>query len=201
MRENGLQALTARLFRRKRHRGEYYRAEGNLLRRRPPPSKINEVWVADMTYLKSTDGWLYLAAIMDLYSRRIVGWSTAAIRDTPLAMEAFDQAWTRRGRPHGLVFHSDQGIEFLNTTFKMRLKACGVLQSTSRRGRCHDNAHMESFFHTLKTEMIRGQRLRERSELHERVGEYIDVFYNRHRRHSGLGFRSPEEYEARNKLR
>lgn len=201
MRENGLRARTTRQFRRKSHRGEYYRAEGNLLKSRPAPKKPNEVWVADLTYIKTGEGWFYLAAIMDLYSRKIVGWSTDKVRDTPLALKAFNRAWSSRGRPVGLLFHTDQGIEFLNNVFKMRLKQCGVLQSTSRRGRCHDNAHMESFFHTLKSELLKFERLATRTQARALISEYIDAFYNRERRHSGLGFLSPEQYERKNKLR
>jgi putative transposase len=200
MRENGIQARTTRLFRRKKHRGEYYRAEGNLLRARPAPKKPNEIWVADLTYIKTAEGWFYLAAIMDLYSRRIVGWSMDKTRDTFLALQAFNKAWESRGRPGGVLFHTDQGIEFLNNAFKMRLKRCGLVQSTSRRGRCHDNAHIESFFHTLKTELLRFERPQTRLEARDRIFEYIEVFYNRQRRHSGLGFISPEQYEMRNKL-
>jgi putative transposase len=201
MRENGLRARTTRLFRRKKHRGEYYRAEGNLLQMRPAPRKANEVWVADLTYIKTGEGWFYLAAIMDLYSRKIVGWSTDKVRDTPLALRAFTRAWGSRGRPVGLLFHTDQGIEFLNNVFKMRLKRCGVIQSTSRRGRCHDNAHMESFFHTLKSELLKFERLATRAQARAMISEYIKVFYNRERRHSGLGFLSPQQYERTNKLR
>ena len=171
------------------------------MKSRPAPKKPNEVWVADLTYIKTGEGWFYLAAIMDLYSRKIVGWSTDKVRDTPLALKAFNRAWSSRGRPVGLLFHTDQGIEFLNNVFKMRLKQCGVLQSTSRRGRCHDNAHMESFFHTLKSELLKFERLATRTQARALISEYIDAFYNRERRHSGLGFLSPEQYERKNKLR
>lgn len=201
MRENGLRARTTRLFRRKSHRGEYYRAEGNLLQARPAPRRVNEVWVADLTYIKTGEGWLYLAAIMDLYSRKITGWSADRMRDTALALKTFNAAWKSRGRPKGLLFHTDQGIEFLTNEFKMRLKRCGVLQSTSRRGRCHDNAYMESFFHTLKSELIKFEKLLTRTQARDLISEYIESFYNRQRRHSGLGFLSPEEYERKNKLR
>jgi putative transposase len=201
MRENGIRARTTRRFHFKRPRGEYYRAEGNLLQMRPAPKKANEVWVADLTYIKTGEGWFYLAAIMDLYSRKIVGWSTDGMRDTSLALKAFNRAWESRKEPAGLLFHTDQGIEFLNNAFKMRLKRCGVIQSTSRRGRCHDNAHMESFFHTLKSELLKFERLATRAQVRAMISEYIEVFYNRERRHSGLGFLSPEQYERKNKLR
>lgn len=201
MRENGIRARTTRFFRRKPHRGEFYRAEGNLLQQRPSPSRGNDVWVADLTYIKTGEGWFYLAAVMDLYSRKIIGWSTSKLRDTDLALTAFNRAWHSRGRPQGVLFHTDQGIEFLNNSFKMRLRQCGVLQSTSRRGRCHDNAHMESFFHTLKTELLKFERMPTRAHARTLITDYIDNFYNQNRRHSGLGFLSPEEYETKNKRR
>lgn len=138
---------------------------------------------------------------MDLFSRKIVGWSMDAMRDTLLALKAFNHAWADRGQPAGLLFHTDQGIEFLNNVFKMRLKRCGVVQSTSRRGRCHDNAHMESFFHTLKSELLKFERLSTRAQARTLILEYIESFYNRQRRHSGLGFLTPEQYERKNKLR
>lgn len=200
MRESGLRARTIRLFQPKRHSGEYYRAAGNLLGERDQaPARANEVWVADMTYLRTGEGWLYLAVIMDLCSRRIVGWSMSAVRDSYLALRALNQAWQLRGAPVGVMFHTDQGIEFLNNMFKDQLQRRGMVQSTSRRGHCHDNAHMESFFHTLKTELVYLERFRTRDEARQKVFDYVEVFYNRKRRHSGLGFKSPLEYETENK--
>jgi putative transposase len=196
MSENGVRARTVRLFRKKRHRGEYYRAAGNLLRGQPPPTAMDRVWVADLTHIRTPEGWLFLVAFMDLYSRRIVGWSTGQVRDTALAMDTFIQAWRDRGSPDGLTVHTDQGVEFLNNEFKQALHHRGVTQSTSRRGRCHDNAHMESFFHSLKNEALKLERIASRADATDRIAHFIDGFYNEVRLHSSLGFRSPTSYEA-----
>lgn len=196
MRENGLFARTARLFRKKPHRGEYYRAAGNLLRGQPAPTAVNQVWVADITYIKTPEGWLYLVAFMDLFSRRIVGWSIGQARDTVLAMGTFISAWRARGCPSKLIVHTDQGIEFLNKEFKDVLRRCAVTQSTSRRGRCHDNAHMESFFHSMKNETLKLNRVTSHADARARIANFMDDFYNHKRRHSSLGFLSPIQYES-----
>jgi transposase InsO family protein len=200
MRENGIEAKTVRLFRKKAHSGEYYREGGNLLAGRRPPRRTNEVWVADMTYIKTGEGWFYLAAIMDLYSRKIVGWSMDQVRDSLMALRAFNQAWQNRGQPKGMLFHSDQGIEWHNNTFKQHLRARRVVQSNSEKGHCYDNAHMESFFHTLKTELVYLERLETRALARQKIFDYMEIFYNRQRRHSSLGYQSPEHYEKVNKL-
>lgn len=156
----------------------------------------NRVWVADITYIRTDGGWLYLAAVMDLASRRIVGWQTADHLRSALAGAALIQALKHRRPRPGLLHHSDRGVQYACAAYRRILELHGLVGSMSRRGNCYDNAPMERFFGSLKTEWVHHRRYRTRAEAAQSLFEYIEVFYNRKRRHSALGFVSPVDYEA-----
>ena len=158
-------------------------------------------YVADLTFIPTQEGWLFLAVVLDLFSRKIVGQATAADLKAGLAIEALLQALQRR-RPaagawerQGLLFHSDRGVQYASASFRAVLEAHGITRSMSRRGNCYDNAPAESFFATLKRELVNRQTFTTRAEAQRAIFEWIEVFYNRQRRHSALGYVSPEQFE------
>lgn len=168
----------------------------NRLKDQPPPQGLNEVWVADITYIPVGDRWLYLAALMDLTSRKIVGWALEDHMKTSLIGKTLDQALACRLPAPGLLHHSDRGSQYTSRSFKERLKSSGLSPSMSQTGYCYDNAFMESFWSTLKTEVL-PECGYFKNETHARraLFEYIEIFYNRKRRHSALGYCSPEDFE------
>jgi transposase InsO family protein len=168
----------------------------NQLARCFEASAPNEKWVADITYIPTARGWVYLAAVMDLFSRRIIGWALSEHLDTTLVESALDNALESRCPSTGLVHHSDRGSQYASDRYRMLLRRHGIECSMSRRGDCWDNAPMESFFGALKSEWIRYERLENLEDAHRSVFHYIDVFYNRRRLHQSLDYRSPVEYEA-----
>jgi putative transposase len=155
----------------------------------------NRLWVADITYLRTWEGWLYLAAVQDLFSRRIVGWSMADHMRTELVTDALEMAVDRRAPDTGLVHHSDQAGQYVSLAFGQKARRAGIAQSMGSKGDCFDNAVAESFFATLKKELIHRRAWPTKAELRGEVFQYIEVFYNRQRRHTHLGQRSPAEYE------
>ena len=155
----------------------------------------DRLWVADITYLRTWEGWLYLVAVQDLYSRRIVGWAMADHMRTELVTDALQMALARRRPAPGLIWHSDQGSQFVSLAFGQQARAAGIAQSMGSKGDCFDNAVAESFFATLKKELIHGRSWPTKAELRTEVFEYIEVFFNRRRRHSTLGFLSPAQFE------
>jgi transposase InsO family protein len=155
----------------------------------------DEVWVGDITCIPTREGWLYLAANMDLFSRRIVGWATSNRIDRGLALEALQRAIDIRTPGPGLIHHTDRGSQYASVDFQKLLKKRGMICSMSRRGNCYDNAAMESFFHSLKVEWIGDRIFETRAEARRALHEYIELFYNSWRRHSTLGMVSPAEYE------
>ena len=168
----------------------------NHLLQRPAPTRPNEVWVTDITYLPTGEGWLYLAAEMDLCSRRILGWSTHDTLATELPTRALERAVQTRGSsPSGLLHHSDRGCQYTSTEFRHRLKLRGITASMSRRANCYDNAAMESFWATLKAECFAGSIPTTRSQARSLLFDYIETFYNPARLHSSLGFKSPISFE------
>ena len=167
----------------------------NLLDRRFEPGAANRAWAADITYVATGEGWLYLAAVEDLHSRRIVGWSMGERIDSRLVVDALEMAVARRLPGEGLVAHSDRGSQYASEHYQRQLAGHGITCSMSRRGNCWDNAPMESFFASLKKELTRGEAFATREEARASLFEYIEVFYNRIRRHSSLGYKSPAEYE------
>ena len=167
----------------------------NLLQEVPKPSAINECWVNDITYIATQQGWLYLAGTLDCYSRRIVGWQVAASLEREVVLGAVRRAFSGRRPESGLVYHSDRGCQYASRQCQKLLADQGAQQSMSRRGNCYDNAMMESFWATLKTECFGDYVPATRSEAKSMLFDYIEVFYNRQRAHSALGYLSPVQFE------
>ena len=167
----------------------------NLLNRRFSVSTPNCVWVGDITYIWTFEGWLYLAVVIDLYSRRVVGWSMSKCISRKLVMDALTMAIWRRKPSSGLVFHSDRGSQYCSHDFQKLLKKHGILSSMSRKGDCWDNAVAESFFGSLKVEQVFGVKYLSRSAARQDIVDYIEMFYNSRRRHSFLGYMNPREFE------
>jgi putative transposase len=155
----------------------------------------DRLWVADITYLRTWEGWLYLVAVQDVFSRRIIGWSMADHMRTELVSDALQMALAHRRPAPGLIWHSDQGSQFVSLAFGQQARAAGIAQSMGTKGDCFDNAVAESFFATLKKELIHQRSWPSKAELRTEVFEYIEVFFNRRRRHSTLGMLSPERFE------
>ena len=170
---------------------------GNVLNRQFAIGPINCVWAADLTALRTVPGWLYLAVVVDLGSRRVVGWALSGRPDAQLTLAALEMAVTHRRPPRGLVHHSDRGIHYTCAAYQARLQQLGFTPSLSRLGNCWDNAVVESFFHTLKVERIHHRSYRSHREARQDLFGYIEAWYNRQRRHSTLGSLSPAEYERR----
>ena len=167
----------------------------NLLAQDFAARRKNQVWVTDITYVLTREGWLYLSVFEDLYSRRIVGWSTSSRVDSQLVIDAMQMSVNRRQPNAGLIVHSDRGSQYCSDRFQWLLAKHRFRSSMSRKGNCWDNAPMESFFRTLKVELIYWQDYQTRRQARESIGEFIEGFYNRRRIHSTLGYRSPVEYE------
>ncbi len=167
----------------------------NRLNQQFAVSMKNRVWAADYTFVPTRTGWLYVAVILDLYSRRIVGWAMSARQTLTVVAEAWWMAWQRRRPAPGLVHHSDQGNQYRAGLYQQLLARRGVVPSMSRKGNCYDNAPVESFFSSLKNELVRHRRFAHQAEARYAIAEYIEVFYNRERLHQALGYRSPEEFE------
>jgi len=195
MREAGLKARCVQVVRHTPKLKRFQQAGSNLLLELDKPTACNQIWVGDVTYLKLQGKWQYLSTVMDLYSRRIIGWSLSGHRRTELTINSLKRALARRHYPEQLVFHSDRGIEYLGYEFREFLKQNEIKQSFNRAGHCTDNAFMESFYHTLKGELIRKIHFRNGKELRNALSGYINGFYNNIRLHSSIGYVSPIEYE------
>ena len=195
MRQAGLSGLITKKWKATTVRVPGVRVADDLLDRNFAAEAPNRCWVADITYLRTWEGWLYLAAVQDLYSRRIVGWSMADHMRAELVTDALQMALAHRQPERGLIWHSDQGSQFVSLAFGQQARAAGIAQSMGSKGDCFDNAVAESFFATLKKELINRRSWPSKAELRTEVFDYIEVFYNRERRHSTLGQRSPAEYE------
>jgi len=194
MREMGIQASTTGLYMWCPGRHEFYSAAGNQLARLDKPVQTGEQWAGDFTYLKSDQGWFFLAVIIDLYSRKVVGWSFSRKRNSELTKSALRMALQRNSTRPGCLFHSDQGIEYAAHDYRELLEQAGMMRSMSRKGTPLDNATMESFFHTMKAELIHQKAFKNDIEAVANIVEYIE-FYNRERLHSGIGYHSPMNYE------
>jgi putative transposase len=196
MRDNDIRAKTARKFRVRTTDSDHdLPVADNLLDRRFNPSGANEAWVADITYIPTREGWLYLAAVEDLYSRKVVGWAMAEHMESRLVVDALELAVQRRLPGAGLLSHSDRGSQYASEHYQALLARHGITCSMSRKADCWDNAPMESFFASLKKELVHDADFATRAEARAAIVEYIEVFYNNQRRHSSLGYVSPVEYE------
>jgi transposase InsO family protein len=170
----------------------------NRLPQLPPPTAPNQVWLGDITYVATEEGWLYLAGVLDLYSRRLTGWSMSEHIDTELILAAWTMALTHGQPPAGLVFHSDRGVQYASHNYRHALQKAQAVASMSRKGNCYDNAAMESFWSTLKHELIYRRNFKTRAEARQAIFDFIEVFYNRRRLHSSLGYLSPIDFETQN---
>ena len=196
MHEHGLAARTRRKYKVTTDSAHSLSLAENVLNREFEQENPDRVWLADVTYIWTQEGWLYLAAVLDAYSRKVVGWSMSHRMPTSLVMDALRMALGRR-RPQedSLIHHSDRGSQYASQVFQDLLREHNITCSMSRRANCWDNAMMESFFATLKKERIHHESYETRESARQSVFEYIELFYNTRRRHSALGYLSPEEYE------
>jgi putative transposase len=195
MKTHGIRAKTVRRFVRTTDSRHSLPVAGNVLDRQFQPIRPNTAWSADITYIPTADGWLYLAVVEDLFSRRIVGWSMDATMTSRLVVDALDMALRRRVPEQGLLAHSDRGSQYASEHYQRLLAEKGITCSMSGVAQCWDNAPVESFFASLKRELVHHERYTTREEAKASIFEYIEAFYNRVRRHSSLGYLSPEEFE------
>ncbi len=194
MRENGIRARHKRRYKATTDSRHSLPVADNLLDRNFRPSAPNRAWTADLTYVWTDEGWLYLAVVLDLFNREIVGWSIKPRMTADIVVEALTMAWFRRKPAPGLMHHSDRGSQYASHVFQARLAEYGMVCSMSRKGNCWDNAPTESFFNSLKNERVHGTRYTTREEAIADLFEYIEVFYNRSRRHSTLQSKSPVQF-------
>ena len=170
------------------------KASPNLIHRDFTSAHPNDLWLSDITYIPTREGWLYLAAVLDAHSRALVGWAMSRTLGTKLAMDALNMAIAHRGPP--VTLHSDQGSTYATGSYREIVNRYGIRQSMSRKGDCWDNAPMESFFHTLKTELVMHCDYKTRDDARASLFDYVEVFYNRQRRHSSIGYEAPLPFEA-----
>ena len=196
MRGMGLAARRRRRFRRTTDSRHAFPIAPNLLERNFTAEAPDRVWLADLTYIWTAQGWLYLAAVLDLYTRRVVGWAMADHLRHELTLAALDMAIVRQRPAPGLVHHADRGVQYAAHGYRTRLRRHGMVCSMSRKGDCWDNAPMESFFATLKGELVEEADYQTRDEARADLFQYIEGFYNRRRLHSGLGYLTPEQKAA-----
>lgn len=192
------QRLVGKIHQRYRHcqgTNRFFQRFGNLRLNRSVPNAPNQVWAGDITYLQLHKHYYYLAVIMDVYSRKVIAWSLGHQRSVDLTLSVLRQAIKQRQPDTGLIFHSDRGIEYASYRYETELKQHGIRPSMNRPGHCVDNAHVESFFHTMKGEWLKGKTFKSFNELKQTIQYYIQQFYNGSRLHSGIGYYSPNEYE------
>lgn len=196
MRLHKWRAKAARRFKATTNSNHKLPVAPNLLQQNFSASKPNEKWVSDMTYIWTEEGWLYLAVVMDLYSRKVVGWSMSERMTSTLVIDALEMAIWHRKKPRGVIIHSDRGSQYCSYDYQRLLSDNGFICSMSKRGDCYDNASMESWNHSFKVEAIHGEKFSTRTYAKNHVFEYIDIYYNRKRLHSRLGYLSPVCFEA-----
>jgi transposase InsO family protein len=193
MKDHAIRAdVKKRRFRRTTDSTHNYTLAANLL---VDHKQTEGVWASDITFVPTSEGWLYVAAVMKVANRKIIGMSMSRQLTQKLTTSALEDAVARQRPSEGLIHHSDRGRQYASHAYQELLARHGMVSSMSRRGNCYDNAYMESFFGTLKTELVHGEKYRTRMEARLSIFEYVEVFYNRQRRHSALGYRSPEQYE------
>ena len=195
MRKAGLRSKIRRKYRVTTNSKHKFPVAPNLLERNFTAQAPDRVWVSDITYLATRTGWLYLTVIIDLFSRMVVGWALSSSLSHEMVVVALKRAIRRRGPTNGLVFHSDRGVQYACTGFRDELEGHGFVQSMSRKGDCWDNAVAESFFAIMKTELVYHERYEGHQDTLHSIFEYIEVFYNRERKHSTLGYLTPVGYE------
>jgi putative transposase len=197
MREKGLRARNGKGFRYRARVESKTNVSDNLLAQRFEADRPNRKWVSDITYIKTGRSWLFLAVVLDLFSRKVIGWALDNHMREGLILEAFNMAVSCRDIDDSVLLHSDRGVQYRGHEYQQALKDNGILCSMSRKGNCWDNAVMESFFGRLKVELIYAENFKTVEETHAGLFEYIEMFYNRKRRHSAIGYISPHQYEQR----
>lgn len=195
MKKNGIRAKTKRKYKVTTDSKHNLSVVPNVLNRDFSPEKPNRAWASDITYVWTKEGWLFLAVVIDLYSRQVIGWSMNERMTKELVISALRMAYFKRKPEAGLIFHSDRGSQYCSHEFRKVLSLYQMIQSQSRKGNCWDNSVVESFFHSLKTELIYDEDFETREEATRKIFEWMEVFYNRHRRHSTLENRSPVTFE------
>jgi len=195
MSKNGIKSTIRRKWKPKKDSWHNYPLASDLVNQNFSANKANELWTADITYVWTEEGWLYLAVVLDVFSRKIVGWSMNRSLDKAIVLKALGRAALNRQILGKSIFHSDQGSQFASLSVQEALVELGLAQSMGSKGNCYDNAITESFFHTLKVELVYQEKFKTRQEAKLAIFEYIEAFYNRERRHSSLGYLSPEEFE------
>lgn len=196
MQEAGIKARNGKQFKYSPSAEAMSNVADNLLNRNFKADRPNQKWVSDITFIRVDGEWVHLAVIMDLYSRQIIGWAVDETMTTELVMDAFNMAVARRQVRPGMILHSDRGVQYRAGEYQQALLDHEIAPSMSRKGNCWDNAAMESFFSRLKVELIYAEPFKTAQEVYRGVFEYIEVFYNRVRRHSSIGYMSPVDYEA-----
>jgi transposase InsO family protein len=194
MRESGIRARHKRRFKATTDSRHSMPVAPNLLARNFTPEAPNRVWTGDITYIQTGEGWLYLVVVLDLFNREIVGWSIKPRMTADIVTDALTMAWFRRKPGAGVLFHSDRGSQYASQAMAAKLSEYGMTASMSRKGDCWDNAPTESFFNSLKNERVHGTNYARRADAQADLFEYIEVFYNRSRRHSTLGYSSPTQF-------
>ena len=195
MKTNGIAGKAKKKFKATTNSNHNLPVAENLLKQNFTATKPNTVWVSDITYIWTMEGWLYIAVILDLYSRQVVGWAMSDRLTSDFVIKALNQAIGRRNPGTCCIFHSDRGVQYASSDFRNVLKGHDFIQSMSRKGNCYDNAVAESFFHTLKIEHVYDHRYETRADARQSIFNYIEIFYNRQRRHSALGYLSPVSFE------
>jgi putative transposase len=194
---HGLEARRTRRFRVVIEQHQFAPPAPNRLQQRFIASAPNRIWVGDLTAIATRAGWIYLAVLLDLYSRRVIGWAMSPRPDQHVALTALQMALTHRRPRSGLVHHTDQEATYTSGAYERQLRQIGLVPSMSRKGNCYDNAVVESFFSTLKNELVHEQEFHTREEAQRAVFEFIEVFYNRQRLHQTLGYVTPVQFEGR----
>jgi putative transposase len=194
MRENGIRARHKRRYKVTTDSKHGLPVAANLLERNFTPTAPDQVWTSDITYLWTDEGWLYLAIVLDLFNREVIGWSLKPRMTTDIVIDALTMAWFRRRPEAGVMHHSDRGSQYASHAFQDKLKEFGMTCSMSRKGNCWDNAPTESWFNSFKNERVHGQRYATHADMKAASFEYIEVFYNRTRQHSTLGYQSPIQF-------
>jgi transposase InsO family protein len=199
MRQEGLKARSGRRRKVRTTNSDHDQPVApNLLKDRRAPIQADEVWVADITYVPTAEGWLFVAAVMDLYSRQILGWSVWESLAAGGALQALARAMAKRGYPRGVIHHSDRGIQYASAEYRRQLQKHGLVASMSRKGNCYDNAAMEAFWSTLKREAMADSDQWSKDRVRRELFEFIESDYNRSRLHSSLGYQSPVDFEQQN---